>query len=791
MLTINCFAQKVIVQDKTTGQPISYAAISSETPKAYVLTDTKGVADLTNFKGAKKITVNVLGYKSVVTSWNQLQDAAFKLLLKPSNFSLDEVVVTANKWAQSQRNVVQKITSINSSEITHSSSQTAADLLTTTGQVFVQKSQQGGGSPMLRGFATNRVLLSVDGIRMNNAIFRSGNLQNVISIDPFSVRHVEVLFGPGSVIYGSDAIGGIMNFTTLEPKFSTTNNVFVSGNATTRFSSANDELTGHFDINVGGKKWASVTSISHNKFGDLRMGSHGPDEYLDNTNVITIDTVDHAVANKDSQKQVPTAYSMTSMMQKIRFKPSEHWDFTYNFMYSETSNYDRYDRLIMYEKNNAPSNAEWYYGPQKWMINHLKITHKTNTLLFDEMAIHAAQQQFEESRNSRKFGNNNLKIQTEKVDAYSLNFDFIKATGTKSKLLYGVDFVLNNVASKGEKLNIKNNKRIPDAARYPQADWLSAALFATYQYDLSEKINLQAGARYNYFGLKADFDTSYYHISYTEASLEKGALTGSLGMIYRPDETWIIRTGASTGFRTPNVDDMGKLFDSEPGAVIVPNPDLKPEYAYNFEFSMAKVFAETIKVDFTGFYTLLHDAMVRRDFQLNGQDSILYEGTLSRVSAIQNAASATVYGIQTSIEVKLKSGFSLFSTLTWQHGEEELDDGSTSPLRHAAPMFGTTRLRFVTHKLQMDFYANYSAKVSATDMPQEERAKPYMYATDSNGRPYSPAWYTLNFRTMYTINESLSLVGGIENLTDQRYRPYSSGMVAAGRNFFLSAVLHF
>ena len=77
--------------------------------------------------------------------------------------------------------------------------QTTADLLGQIGSVFIQKSQMGGGSPMIRGFATNRVLMVADGVRMNNAIYRSGNNQNIISIDPFSLEDAEVIFGPGSI----------------------------------------------------------------------------------------------------------------------------------------------------------------------------------------------------------------------------------------------------------------------------------------------------------------------------------------------------------------------------------------------------------------------------------------------------------------------------------------------------------------------------------------------------------------------------------------------------------------
>lgn len=144
--------------------------------------------------------------------------------------SLEEVVVSATKWQQKKNDLPYKITTIKAEAIELQNPQTAADLLGISGKVFIQKSQQGGGSPMIRGFATNRLLYTVDGVRMNTAIFRGGNIQNVISLDGFAMENVEVLFGPNSVIYGSDAIGGVMSFQTVKPKFATTENTTVSGN---------------------------------------------------------------------------------------------------------------------------------------------------------------------------------------------------------------------------------------------------------------------------------------------------------------------------------------------------------------------------------------------------------------------------------------------------------------------------------------------------------------------------------------------------------------------------------
>ena len=149
--------------------------------------------------------------------------------------NLTEVVVSVNKWEQKLNEVPNKITKINKTEIIRNNPQTAADLLGQTGTVFIQKSQLGGGSPMIRGFATNRILLVIDGVRMNNAIYRSGNLQNIISIDALGTQTAEVIFGPGSLIYGSDAIGGVMDFHSLNAGFSKDKKMLVSGSALARY----------------------------------------------------------------------------------------------------------------------------------------------------------------------------------------------------------------------------------------------------------------------------------------------------------------------------------------------------------------------------------------------------------------------------------------------------------------------------------------------------------------------------------------------------------------------------
>lgn len=783
------YGQTITITDAQNNEPVELVTLSANS-KLYVTTNAKGKADISAFKNVEKIEIRSLGYKTVVKSYSELEAEGFSLSLEISNLNLDEVVISGSRWRQSSDDVPSKIISISAKDVALQNPQTAADLLSISGKVFVQKSQQGGGSPMIRGFATSRLLYSVDGVRMNTAIFRSGNLQNVINLDPFAIEGTEVLFGPGSVIYGSDAIGGVMSFQTLTPRFSLTDLPLVTGKANVRYSSANNEKTGHFDVNLGFKNWAFVTSITSWDYDHLRQGSHGPKDYIKDYYVQRQDSTDVVIAQDDKLLQIPSAYSQINMMQKIRFQPNDRWDFQYGFHFSETSPYGRYDRH-MRVRNGTARYAEWDYGPQIWMMNNLSVNHSANNSVFDQLSLRLAHQWFEESRIDRSFNSNERNSQSEEVGAYSANLDFIKGTGEKNTLFYGVEYVLNDVTSNGEITDISTEVSVMGPARYPKSTWQSMAVYVTDEFKVADNFTLSAGARYNYVLLDSEFDTAFYPFPFTEAKLKNGALTGSIGGVYRPDDSWVISTNLGSAFRAPNVDDVGKVFDSEPGSVVVPNPDLKPEYAYNADLGIAKVFDDIVKVDVTGYYTSLKDALVRRDFKLNGQDSILYQGELSQVQAIQNAAVAHVYGVQAGVEVKLPKGFGFSTDVNFQKGEEELDNGETSTSRHASPFFGVSRLNYKANKLRMELNVNYQGKYDFDELPEGEKEKTEIYALDENGDPYAPAWYTLNFKALYKLTDTFDVSGGIENLTDQRYRPYSSGISGAGRNFILSITAHF
>ncbi|MFD2201786.1 TonB-dependent receptor plug domain-containing protein [Shivajiella indica] len=792
--TLLLHAQTLQIKDSETKEPLEFVTVYCQKPIKTAISNNLGEVDLSTFSNAEKIEIRLYGYKTLIKSFKEIQHEGFVLFLTPTTIFLQQAVVSATRWNQNREEIPSKISTISRADMELLNPQTTADMLGTSGEVFIQKSQQGGGSPMIRGFSTNRLLYTVDGVRMNTAIYRSGNLHNVISLDPFAMENTEVFFGPGAIIYGSDAIGAVMSFQTLKPVVSSENGESISGNITLRTNSANKEKTGHVHIKYGGEKWAGVSSVSIYSFDDLKMGTRGPDEFLRNNYVDRINDQDVIIENNEPRIQVPSGYDQLNLMQKIRFSPNEKWDFQYAFHYSETSNFPRYDRLIRYRPDGTPRSAEWKYGPQIWMMNHFKISHSSDSRYFDKMTLNLAFQKFEESRIDRNFNNPIRRTRVEQVDAYSANLDFLKELPSKSaKIFYGMEGVINDVVSTGTDKNIETGQIVPGASRYPDSQWASYAIYASYQQKISIKSLFQAGLRYNRFLLNADFrdNLEFYPLPFEKSQNEEGAFNANLGWVFTPTDYWIFHTNFSTGFRTPNVDDIGKVFDSEPGTVLIPNPYLKPEYAYNFELNASRVIQENVMIDLTGYFTHLDNALVRRPSTLNGQDSIFYDGELSKVLALQNAAFVRIIGLQAALEIKFSKHLTFSSKLNIQKGREETEDGASSPSRHAPPTFGVSRLEFMKGKLRGQLFSEYSGGFSYYELPLEERGKPELYAIDENGNPYSPSWATLNLKGIYQISNFLTISGGIENITNIRYRTYSSGISAPGRNFILTLMAKF
>ena len=787
MLTVAGFSQNLTIIDEN-NKPVIGASIFSDLSN-YETTDKNGNVSLDKFSRSDTLTIKQYGFKEEKLPKSKLKNT---LILLYDNELLDEVVISASKFSQKFREVPKKVTQINRSMIEFTNPMTSADLLERGGYVYIQKSQLGGGSPMIRGLSTNRLVLSVDGVRLNNAIFRSGNIHNVISISPMNIENTEVIMGSASVLYGSDAIGGVMNFYTKKAKLSNDSNPNIQININSRYSSASNEKMYHIDFNYGLEKIAFLSSFSKSDFDDLTMGIHGPSDYL-RPNYVTQNSAgdDVLVTNSKPRVQRNTGYSQTNFMQKILYEPNEDLSIDIGIHFSKTGNIPRYDRLIRTNENEGLYYSEWYYGPQEWLLINSQLTYiPKETKFYDELKFGSSFQRFSESRNSRRFSDSFLKSREEELDIFSLNLDFFKKISENSNITYGLEMIENKVGSFAKSINISDLSETPISTRYPDNSSLnSLGLYVNYKTKIIEDVFFQSGVRYSSTVLKSDLsqNNSYYDFMYENTTLENGAFVGGIGLSWVRNiyNNW--KFNINTAFRSPNIDDLAKVFDSEPGSVVVPNPDLKSERSFGLEFGGYFRTKNNIELDFSSYVTYLYNSFIRDDFTLsNGVSEIIYDGELSQIQALQNSSKSFIYGIEFGINMFLNKNFRMKSQHNLIAGYELDDLPFGMPVRHIPPNYGNFHLIYNNGDFTIDTYLNYNSKISFNNLAESERAKPYMYALDENGNPYSPSWMTFNVRSKYSFSKMLNINFTVENITNKLYRPYSSGISAPGLNFIFS-----
>ena len=794
-------SQEIYVLDEVTMEPISGALLYEELNggvKKGTMSDINGAVSLSAFENANFITISHISYLNRTLEFSNITG---NILLKPDSNNLDEIVISASKFSQNLKEISQRVIFISTEDVVLSNPQTSADLLSSSGNVYIQKSQLGGGSPMIRGFSTNRLTLSVDGVRLNNAIFRGGNIQNVISIDPFNIQNTEIVLGSSSVIYGSDAIGGAMNFQTKKPVFSESDSIFFKLNSTSRNSSANKEKTAHIDFNMGFENFASLTSISFSDFDDLKMGANGPSDYLRPEYVQQVDGQDVIFSNSDPRVQKHTGYSQFNFMQKFLLK-TDKTEYDLGVHYSSTSNIPRYDRLIRYNNDtNQLHYGEWYYGPQKWLLINSRITKESfKSPIYDKLILTTAYQKFDESRFSRKINSSDQKEFKEQVNIFSLNLDFEKSYDEKSYFSYGIEYLNNKVNSTAYLNNISNGSFSSIATRYPDdSTWESLASYFTYKYKSSKDLIFHYGLRYSHIIINADLSANnlFHNFPFSNANLNTGALTGALGLSWVQNDTFQWKFNLTTAFRAPNIDDIGKIFDSAPGIVVVPNPDLKPEKSFGAELGSLISVNSKINFDFAVYYTHLYNSMIRSPFSMTVDsddpsgssiiNQINYHGELSDIYAIQNTSKSWLYGFETGLKINLSDNFDFKTQYNYLNGEQrDMDGAANLPVRHVSPHFGNIHFIYSKNKTKVDLFFNYNSELSFSQLSNSERDKPYLYATDQNGNPYSPSWHTFNLRTLYELNKNFQFTASIENISNKLYRPYSSGISAPGINFIFS-----
>ncbi|WP_075603448.1 TonB-dependent receptor plug domain-containing protein [Saccharicrinis aurantiacus] len=781
----NLLSQQVRITNSE-EQVIPYVVVYNQSKNIHVLGNEEGICNLSSFSLNEAIFFQHPSYH--IKEYSSLSEIGSTVILEEKVIVMDELVISATRGQNTTETIPYYLKSLHTGSIEYKNAPTAADILVKTGHIAVQKTQSGGGSPIIRGFEANRILLVVDGIRMNNAIYRSGHLQNSITIDPNILQSTEVIFGPSSVMYGSDALGGVIHYISKNPRFSIDDKLNSEAQFSIQGMSASNSMRSNFNYSVGGKKWASLTSISYSNFGDIKMGENRssditPSDWGKVYHYADVENgKDIMLPNSDPNVQRRTGYTQYDIMQKVRYKASIHHELGLNFQYSNSSNINRFDQLIRYNDDNTLKYADFYYGPQKRLLAAINSKYSKECVLFNSVNTIAAYQNIKEDRHSRKFNDLEQLNQLETVDVLSLNIDFEKDFTLTTKLNYGLEYTYNNVNSKAD-YTIDGNFSGIAPTRYPNggSHTSSISVYTNYNSQLNDLLSLNAGFRYGYYFYNSVFNANdFFTPPVNEFKTSNGAPSASIGLVLKPGLGWRFNGNVTTGFRVPNVDDYGKI-RAKNSEISLPNTAIDPEKAVNFELSATKVFGNDIaSVNVTYFHTILRDAILRTNLTINGKDSILYDGDWYRMVTNDNVDKALIKGLSAAFQVQPLFNTKISGTYNYTVGRSLSTD---EPMGHIPPMFGRIGAEYKYKKLVSELYINYQATKKLEDM------SPYGEDNDDAAADIGfPSWQTLNIAFQYPIIDQIYIQASVENILDKHYKSFASPISSPGCNVIISLV---
>jgi hemoglobin/transferrin/lactoferrin receptor protein len=766
---------RITVWDEN-NEPLIGVNVVSDSKSFIESTDLDGVVVFPqNFPIDETLTFTYLSYKDVKITLNELFQRYEILKMEFDAEALSEVVVIGRNQ-KVKDNTLLPLEIITSKDIAFSEAQTPADLLEKEASVFIQKSQMGGGSPVVRGFEANKVLLVIDGVRMNNAIYRGGHLQNAITIDEQLLGRAEVLYGPGSILYGSDAIGGVLHFRTMTPPRK--EEFDIDGDFMLRYASASQEKTIHYHANYGSGKWAGLVGYTYSDYGDLTSGKNYLDGFPDfgkrSEFVITDENGDRIQENLSPENQIGTAYSQQDFFHKLRYIANDKLQFTLNTQYSTSSDVPRYDALT--ERNaDGFRFAEWFYGPQNRLLISPSMELELDNFFFDEMFVIASAQKIDEDRTLRRFGATKREENFEDLWVYGLTVDFNRAVVTNQSVSYGVDWQHNNLSSTSSDNTF---------TRYPSGrnSMSIFGVYSKYEYNFGKTLNIQAGTRYTYAQTNVSFLESNFFAwpdFFIDGVTNSNSNLSFLGGLYFKKGGLKMNLIGGTAFRSPNIDDLAKTRVNA-NEISVPNTNLRPEKTWNVEWGSSYKL-KNISLKASVFYTQLRDAIVRENFTLpDGSNNYVIDGQSLQVVANVNANTAKVYGISASTEIRFTD--KLTSNLSYNYIQGRSFDIAEveTPLGHIPPTYGRASLSYESDKFKTQFVWRFNG-----EKPIEEFGgsvdNPELATSEG-----TPGWNTYNLYSNYKLTKDMQLQFGIENLLDIHYRPFASGVSAPGRNFIVS-----
>lgn len=800
------FGQQITVKDENTNENLPDVVIFNENKSQSIITDLDGVVDLSLFSSDENIFFQLLGYSTLEILKIEVLNGT-TIYLQSEIQNLEEVILSVARSESNVNQIAEKVSVIKSEDLFLSSPASGAELLELSPGVRVQKSQGGGGSPIIRGFEANRVLIVVDGVRMNNAIYRSGHLQNSITIDPNNIERAEVIFGSSSVGYGSDALGGVIHYYTKSPILKGSEKI--KSSFTSNYTSANQGLSNNFITNYSSENWGSITSLSISKFGEIKMGENR-DHGFDNWGLTPLYSENSRYSyysqpstNSNENVQKNTGYSQVDLFQKFLVKLGDTNLLNINIQFSESSDIDRFDQLSI-TKGNSLKFSEWYYGPQKRLLISPSLKIFPNRKFMKKGVITFGFQKINESRIKRKFNALNRSHQIEDLKVFSLNGDFDTSFNDEHSISYGVESTYNYNYSKAYDQIIETqgdeitglSKKFAIPTRYPSngSSYTSFASYVNWSWNMSEFFTFNVGTRLTFTGLKASWnDIISVNPQLSEVNLNSKALTTTVSIKLRPSKRVQINTVLSSGFRNPNIDDIGKIRENN-GLLVVPNTFLKPEYAYNLDLGIDfRSLNNRNYISLRGFSTIISrhigrdEYVVFSDITTPDLSTVIYNGEEVTTISNKNLGNRFIHGFSIDGFSQINNNLKFDYGITYTEGDKNETYG---PLPSISPLFGSIALSYSKRGVNLKAIYKFSEAKSPGEYSfgGEDGLDETPFTINSEGLlSYlgTPKWSDLSIYGSKNISSNVTLRIGLTNVFDTHYRTFASGISAPGRSFQL------
>ena len=669
--------------------------------------------------------------------------------------NIPPVVVTASRVAEPVDKVAASAERITSGNLFESQTRTLPESLDEVTGVMVQKTSYGQGSPYIRGFTGFRTLMLVDGIRLNSPAFRDGANQYWGTVDSFSLGSVELLKGPGSSLYGSDAVGGTVQAFTRMPEFAPEGGEDVwGGRLAARVASAERAVTGRAEGEYGSQQWAGLFGVTYKSFGDLEGGKH-------------------------VGRQRKTGYEELDIDAKVRLalKGDRELVFAHYTV----------DQDDVWRTHRTPYGISWngttvgsepvHRFDQDRSLTYLRYIDREPTPLYDELQATVYFQRQEETKDVVK-SNKERNLDGFDVQTWGAAADMVKETrlGTWA---YGVEYIRDGVESYRTDYNANGSvkKRHIQGAIGDESAYHTAAVYLQDRVRLSDRWEMTLGGRATY--ARADIGRYENQTTKLPDSMDEGwfDVSGHLRVSYRVvEDLWLVYASVAQAFRAPNLSDLTRFDGSGSNMIETPATDLDPERYISGEIG-TRVTADPVAWHLAYFHTRIRDMIIRR----LEPDNIHYMKL--------NGGDGYVHGVESELQVRLTRQWLSRSGFTWMEGYTDYLDNNgleiTEPVR-TIPLTAYTALRWESESRR--FWAEAGARAAAKEDRLTKADKADTQRIPPGG---TPGYMVTDLRCGLRLKGGVSLVAAVENVLDKDYRIHGSGSNEPGRNFILSAEYRF